>query len=85
MAKDSYEIKREILMVPKKYEADTYHKEVNLVSWYGKAPKLDIRAWMDNREKMGKGVTLTIEEARFIIDNIHLIKEALDYADCSNI
>lgn len=85
MASDSYEIVKEILSVPKRQESDTYHKEVNLISWYGKDPKLDIRAWMDGREKKGKGVALTIEEARYIVENIELIKEALDHADCSNI
>lgn len=85
MASDSYEIVKEILSVPKRRESDTYHKEVNLISWYGKDPKLDIRAWMDGREKKGKGVALTIEEARYIIENIELIKEALDHADSSHI
>lgn len=85
MAADVYTIEKEILSVPKKAESDTYHKEVNLIRWYGKEPKLDIRAWMDNREKKGKGVALTIREAKYIVDNIELIKEALDHADRSDI
>jgi len=40
-----------------------WQKELNLVSWSGRAPKLDIRDWAPNREKMGKGVTLTEGEA----------------------
>lgn len=39
-------------------------KEINLVSWNNAAPKLDIREWTDEHDKMGKGVTLTKEEAR---------------------
>lgn len=85
MASDSYEIVKEILSVPKRQESDTYHKEVNLISWYGKDPKLDIRAWMDGREKKGKGVALTVREAKYIVDHVELIKEALDHADSSNI
>lgn len=85
MAADVYTIEKEILSVPKKTESDTYHKEVNLIRWYGKEPKLDIRAWTDDREKKGKGVALTLHEAKYIIDNIGLIKEALDYADRSDI
>lgn len=38
-------------------------KEVNLISWNGAAPKYDIRDWAPNHEKMGKGITLTAEEA----------------------
>jgi hypothetical protein len=40
-----------------------WKKEVNLVSWNGKNPKIDIRDWAPGREKAGKGVTLTREEA----------------------
>lgn len=38
-------------------------KELNLVSWNGRAPKYDIRDWAPEHAKMGKGVTLTDEEA----------------------
>nr|WP_245251017.1 PC4/YdbC family ssDNA-binding protein [Virgibacillus litoralis] len=37
-------------------------KELNLVSWNGRDPKYDLRDWSPNKEKMGKGVTLTEEE-----------------------
>ena len=39
-----------------------WKKELNLVSWNGRAPKLDIRDWAPGH-KMGKGITLTAEEA----------------------
>ena len=38
-------------------------KEVNMVSWNERKPKLDIREWSPDHQKMGKGVTLTNEEA----------------------
>ena len=41
-----------------------WRKELNLVSWNGAKPKYDIREWAPDREKMGKGVTLTEEEAK---------------------
>jgi hypothetical protein len=41
-----------------------WKKELNLVSWNGRSPKLDIRDWAPGHEKMGKGVTLSSEEAR---------------------
>ena len=37
-------------------------KELNLISWNGRAPKYDLRDWSPGHEKMGKGVTLTREE-----------------------
>lgn len=36
---------------------------MNLISWNGAAPKYDIRDWAPDHEKMGKGITLTAEEA----------------------
>jgi hypothetical protein len=40
-----------------------WKKELNLVSWNGRTPKLDVRDWAPEHEKMGKGITLTTEEA----------------------
>ena len=36
--------------------------EVNRVSWAGKEPKYDVRAWNPDHTKMGKGITLSEEE-----------------------
>ena len=41
-----------------------WKKELNLISWNGNVPKYDIREWAPNREKMGKGVTLSEEEVQ---------------------
>ena len=40
-----------------------WRKELNLVSWNDREPKYDIRDWAPDNEKMGKGVTLSNEEA----------------------
>ena len=40
-----------------------WRKELNLISWNGREPKYDLRDWSENHEKMGKGITLTEEEA----------------------
>ena len=37
--------------------------QLNLVSWNGKEPKLDIRSWNEDYSRMGKGISLTREEA----------------------
>lgn len=49
-----------------------WRKELNLISWNGREPKYDLRDWSENHEKMGKGITLTEEEAiklRNILNN----------------
>lgn len=37
-------------------------KEINLIKWYGREEKYDIRDWAPDRERYGKGVTLSKEE-----------------------
>ena len=44
--------------------AKGWKKELNLISWIGTALKYDIRDWASDKEKVGKGVTLTEEEVR---------------------
>ncbi|MBQ8839995.1 MAG: hypothetical protein IJ004_01525 [Clostridia bacterium] len=39
-------------------------KEVNLISWNDREPVYDIRAWQENHEKLGKGITLTEAELK---------------------
>ncbi len=56
-------------------EKSGWKKELNLVSWNGRAPKLDIRDWAPGHEKMGKGVTLTMEEGKTLLE---LLKTALE-------
>ena len=43
-------------------------KELNLISYNGAKAKLDIRDWAPERAKMGKGVTLSKEEAEVLYD-----------------
>ncbi|HAE23356.1 MAG TPA: hypothetical protein DCG47_13705 [Spirochaetaceae bacterium] len=44
--------------------------ELNLVSWNGREPKYDIRAWDPEHKKMGKGITLSVEEASRLKDSL---------------
>ncbi|MBW9173380.1 YdbC family protein [Clostridium estertheticum] len=41
-----------------------WNKELNLISWNDKEAKYDIRDWDADHKKMGKGITLTIEELK---------------------
>ena len=40
-----------------------WRREVNLVSWNGGEPKIDIREWSTDHERMTRGITLTEEKA----------------------
>lgn len=61
-----YEIKKEIAVLSKSDSG--YTKEINLISWNGKEPKYDIRSFSPNREKCGKGITLTANEAVALLE-----------------
>jgi hypothetical protein len=45
-----------------------WSKELNLISWNGKEPKFDLRDWAPEHEKMGKGLTLSVEELKTLRD-----------------
>ena len=62
MADIKYEIVKELGVISE--SAKGWTKELNLISWNDKAPKYDIRDWAPEHEKMGKGITLTKEEAQ---------------------
>ena len=51
-----------------------WNKELNLISWNDKEPKYDIRDWDTEHKKMGKGVTLSVEELK-------ALKEILNQMD----
>lgn len=61
MKEIQYEIVKEIAVLSTSESG--YTKEINLISWNGKEPKYDIRSFSPNREKCGKGITLTEKEA----------------------
>lgn len=49
-------------------EDETSTKEINLIKWFDREPKIDIRNWYDDI-RMSKGITLTVSELEFILDN----------------
>lgn len=61
----NYEIQKNLGMLSSNERGFT--KELNLVSWNGSSPKLDIRSWYPDREKCGKGLTLTNDEAKALM------------------
>ena len=64
MAEIKYEIIKTIGVLST--SAKGWTKELNLVSWNEREPKYDLRDWAPEHEKMGKGITLTEEEAKIL-------------------
>lgn len=62
MAEIQYTIEKQIGDLSS--NAKGWTKELNLISWNGGKAKYDIRDWAPDHEKMGKGVTLTEDEAQ---------------------
>ena len=73
MSDIKYEITREIGTLSESTKGWT--KELNMVSWNDGAAKYDIRDWAPGHEKMGKGITLTEQEARELYE---LLSKALE-------
>ena len=48
-----------------------WNKELNLIKWNDREAVYDIRTWSPDREKMGKGITITVEEAIALRDMLN--------------
>jgi hypothetical protein len=44
--------------------AKGWKKELNLMSWNDKEAKCDIRDWDSEHKKMGKGISLSVDELK---------------------
>lgn len=55
-----------------------WNREINVVRWNDGKPKLDIRDWAPEHDKMGKGISLTSEE-------VALLKSILEEFDLDKI
>ena len=66
MAEITYEIVEHITVLSTGKTGWT--KEVNLISWNGGDAKVDIREWSPDHSRMGKGVTLTMDELETLMD-----------------
>lgn len=60
MSEIKYEIIKNIGVLSKSTSGWT--KELNLISWNERDPKYDLRDWSPDRQKMGKGATLSADE-----------------------
>ena len=51
-----------------------WNKELKLISWNEREPVYDVRTWSPDHEKMGKGITITKEEAMALRDMLNTLK-----------
>ncbi len=72
MADFKYEITERIAILSENNRGWT--KELNKVSWNGRAPKYDLRDWSHETGKMGRGITLSDEE----VSNLREVLNAID-------
>ena len=75
MAELKYEITKEIGVISE--SARGWFKELNLVSWNDREPKYDLREWSPEHDRMGKGLTFTVEDFIALRDLLNCL-ELLD-------
>ncbi|MBK8421821.1 PC4/YdbC family ssDNA-binding protein [Candidatus Villigracilis saccharophilus] len=72
MSEIKYDIIKRIGILSK--SASGWTKEINLISWNDREAKYDIREWSPDRERRGKGVTLSTDE-------LSALKELLNHTE----
>lgn len=75
MAKNTefkYEITKHIATLS---ESNGYTVEVNMISYNDKEPKLDIRKWDRNKDVMLKGISLSADEVKALVEALKEICE----------
>ncbi|HGI3747304.1 TPA: YdbC family protein [Streptococcus agalactiae] len=66
MSEFTFEIVEKLLVLSENEKGWT--KELNRVSFNGAPAKFDLRTWSSDHTKMGKGITLSNEEFKVILD-----------------
>lgn len=72
MAEIKFEIKETLGILSESSKG--WSKELNLISWNGREPKYDLRDWAPDHVKMGKGITLSVEELKKLRDLLNEMK-----------
>ena len=73
MADITHEIKEHYGVLSENQQGWT--KQVNLVSWNERQPKVEVREWIEDLTRLGKGITFTFDEVvalKEIINSIDL-------------
>ena len=72
MSEFKYEIIKELGIISERKGG--WSKQLNLSSWNDAEPKYDIRDWAPNREKMGKGISLSASELQTLTEMLNEIE-----------
>ena len=72
MSEFKYEIIKELGIISERKGG--WSKQLNLISWNDAEPKYDIPDWAPNREKMGKGISLSASELQTLTDMLNEIE-----------
>ena len=71
MAGIKYEIIKELGKIS---ESKTgWSKELNLISWNDREAKYDLRDWSSEHDKMGKGITLSLDELKSLRELLNIM------------
>ena len=73
MSEIKYEIIEEFGVLSE--SAKGWTKELNKISWNKGEPKFDLRDWSPEHEKMGKGITLNLDEVQKLYEILGKILE----------
>ncbi len=66
MADITFEITKELGVISE--NAKGWTRELNMVSWNGHEPKYDIRDWSPDHTRMSKGVSMTEDEMKQLVE-----------------
>ncbi|MBP1562923.1 MAG: hypothetical protein J6C38_04325 [Oscillospiraceae bacterium] len=66
MAEITFEITKSLGVISE--TAKGWTRELNMVSWNEREPKFDIRDWSPDHTRMSKGVSLTEEEMKQLVE-----------------
>ncbi len=73
MSEIKYDIIKKIGVLSK--SASGWTMEINLISWNDRDAKYDIREWSPDRERRGKGVTLSTEELSALKKLLNVVEQ----------
>ncbi len=66
MAEITFKITKELGVISE--NAKGWKRELNMVSWNDHDPKYDIRDWSPDHTRMSKGVSMTEEEMKTLVE-----------------
>jgi len=70
-----YDVLAEIGTVEEGPRQDTI---IKIISWNDGEPKLDIRKWNKDNEKMGKGISISLEEVQTLKDLLDKVEDSYE-------